>query len=176
MPWLFKMIDSYLPAYDYNEIHYRIIDAPAERIYPVLRHLDFSESFISRSLFKMRGLNTKNMSFDKMIDRDSFFTVYEKQNREWLIGLMAESFKKPVYPDHPQDFKNWNPGRGVKIAWNFILDQIDQKRVRVSTETRIFCLNRKSWLIFSIYWVLVRPFSGLIRREILRILQNRCQD
>jgi hypothetical protein len=170
------MIDNYLAEYDYNEIHHRIIHAPVDKIYNTLRHLDFSESWISRLLFKIRGLNTKNMSFDRMVDRDSFFTIYEKQNREWLVGLLAESFKAAVFLDHPENFKEWNPGKGIKIAWNFLLQENGPQNVKVSTETRILCLNRKSWFIFSLYWALVRPFSGLIRKEMLRVLQNKCQN
>ena len=87
------MINHYLPDYHYNEIHYEIINAPLNKIYNNLRHLNFGESWISRLLFKIRGLKTDNMSFNKMVDTDSFFTIYEKENEEWLIGLLAESFK-----------------------------------------------------------------------------------
>ena len=169
------MIDHYLPAYDYNEIHSKIINAPVGTVYSNLRHLDFSSSWISRILFKMRGLGTNAMSFDLMVDTGSFFTVYEKENSEWVVGLLSESFKMPSTLDNNQDFRDWNPGRGIKIAWNFKCDAITKKRVRVITETRIKCLNKKSRYIFSLYWFFIRPFSGLIRREMLRILAAKCQ-
>ena len=169
------MIDAYLPHYHYNEIHSKIINAPAAVIYTKLRHLNFHSSWISRVLFKLRGLSTKNMTFDRMVDNGSFFTMHEKENEEWIVGLLAESFKFAETLQHGKNFKEWNPGSGVKIAWNFKLNGLADNKVKVSTETRVQCLNRKTLLIFSVYWFFVRPFSGLIRLEMLRILKKECE-
>jgi hypothetical protein len=170
------MIDYYLPEFDYNEIHSKIINAPLDKVYNNLRHLDFAASWISRWLFKIRGLGTNAMSFDLMVDTGSFFTIYEKENNEWVVGLLADSFRMPVNLTADQDFRDWNPGKGIKIAWNFKCDVLNKDKVKVSTETRIKCLNKKSKFVFSIYWFFVRPFSGLIRREMLRILDLKCRS
>ena len=159
------MIDTLLPQYDFSEIHARKINASVKETYANLRQLDFRGSLISRFLFKLRGLNTKNMSFDKMVNRGSFFTIYEKENQEWIVGLLAESFTMPSLLKPDQDFRDWNPHRGVKIAWNFLLKPVTKETVEVSTETRIQCLSSKSKFIFTIYWMFVRLFSGLSRLE-----------
>jgi hypothetical protein len=39
---------------------------------------------------------------------------------------------------------------------------------RLSTETRIWCLDPASRRSFRRYWFVVRPFSGLIRIALLR--------
>ena len=39
---------------------------------------------------------------------------------------------------------------------------------RLVTETRVQCLDAASSRRFGLYWVVVRPFSGLIRRAMLR--------
>jgi hypothetical protein len=170
------MINYYLPDYHFNEIHSKNLKAPLDKIYRTLRQLDFSKSWVISGLFKIRGLKTNKMSFDKMIDTDSFFTIYEKENKEWVIGLLADSFKMPTLLKHLENFNDWDPGKGVKIAWNFLLQEMENGNVKVSTETRIQCLSKKAKFFFAVYWVLVRPFSGLIRLEMLRILKNKSEQ
>lgn len=169
------MIETYLPHFHYNEIHSKIINASADVIYNKLRHLNFHSSWISRWLFNLRGLSTTNMTFDRMVDNGSFFTMYEKENEEWIVGLMAKSFRSTENLQLGENFTEWDPGTGVKIAWNFKLHGLADGKVKVSTETRVQCLNRKTLLIFSVYWFFVRPFSGIIRLEMLRILKNECE-
>jgi hypothetical protein len=41
---------------------------------------------------------------------------------------------------------------------------------RLSTETRVLALDGKSRLAFRIYWLVVGPFSALIRRRWLRAI------
>lgn len=168
-------IQYFLPQYHFNEIHSKTIRASTKKIYPVIRHLDFNASRVTRWLFKIRGLSLKNLCFDEMVDNGSFFTIYEKENEEWVIGLLSESLKTPSRLESQQSFNNWNPGRGLKIVWNFRLNTINSNMVIVSTETRVLCLNKKVKLIFSVYWFFIRPFSGLIRKEMLRILKNKCE-
>nr|WP_301295523.1 hypothetical protein [Pseudomonas nitroreducens] len=46
----------------------------------------------------------------------------------------------------------------------------------VRTETRVHCPDRRSRLLFTPYWLAIRPVSGLIRRRLLRDIQRRISD
>ncbi|MDN6856642.1 DUF2867 domain-containing protein [Pseudomonas sp. CAN2814] len=48
--------------------------------------------------------------------------------------------------------------------------------VRVQTETRVHCPDRRSRLLFTPYWLAIRPVSGLIRRRLLRDIQRRVSE
>ncbi|MCP1652526.1 hypothetical protein [Pseudomonas nitroreducens] len=48
--------------------------------------------------------------------------------------------------------------------------------VRVHTETRVFCPDYRSRLLFTPYWLAIRPVSGLIRRRLLRDIQRRISE
>ena len=46
----------------------------------------------------------------------------------------------------------------------------------VRTETRVHCPDRRSRLLFTPYWLAIRPVSGLIRRRLLRDIQRRVSE
>jgi hypothetical protein len=46
----------------------------------------------------------------------------------------------------------------------------------VATETRIVCTDEASRRAFLRYWRVIRPFSGLIRLEMLRLLRNAAES
>ncbi|MEP7335602.1 MAG: hypothetical protein ABI717_07460, partial [Actinomycetota bacterium] len=56
----------------------------------------------------------------------------------------------------------------AKMAFNFRLED----RV-LSTETRVLLTDERSRKLFRRYWIVIRPFSGLIRREWLRAIARR---
>jgi hypothetical protein len=62
---------------------------------------------------------------------------------------------------------------GLKIFWNFYFKSVSDNETVVSTETRILCLSAKVKRRFSVYWFFVRPFNGLIRLEILRLIKKK---
>jgi hypothetical protein len=41
-------------------------------------------------------------------------------------------------------------------------------RTRISTQTRIRALGGGARRRFRLYWLIIRPFSGLLRREMLK--------
>jgi hypothetical protein len=45
----------------------------------------------------------------------------------------------------------------------------------LSTETRILCTDDRNRRRFRRYWAVVRPFSGLIRIELLRIVRREAE-
>lgn len=71
------------------------------------------------------------------------------------------------------EFINFNEADFVKIGWNFRIDfdRIKQK-LNVSTTTRIVSTSKGARIKFKIYWFVIGFFSGIIRREMLRIIKN----
>ena len=46
---------------------------------------------------------------------------------------------------------------------------------RLSTETRVRCSEDASRRRFRLYWAVIAPFSGLIRREVLRTIRHEAE-
>lgn len=170
------LIDKFLSQFQLNEIHSIRMIASQDEIYPLVRHLDFNASVITRVLFKLRGLQTEDRSMDKMLANNTFAVLEEHPPEELVIGLLVANKFKPVFIKDGVFFQEFNEDESLKIAWNFFLQKQTDDQTLVSTETRILYKGKRTKRIFRIYWFFIRPFSGLIRREMLRVLKNQIKQ
>jgi hypothetical protein len=63
----------------------------------------------------------------------------------------------------------------VKAAWNLRITDTDGASCELSTETRIQYFGGAARRKFRLYWTLVGPFSGLIRRALLSAVRLRAE-
>jgi hypothetical protein len=68
----------------------------------------------------------------------------------------------------------WSQPGWIKVAMEFRLESAPAG-TRLSTETRILATDARTRRSFAVYWFLIRPFSGLVRRELLRIVARRAE-
>lgn len=166
------LLDHYMPQFHTNEVHsVRIPSAPPD-LYRLVRHLDFSESGITRTLFFLRGLPTSHMTLDAMVDGKAF-SILEESADEFVVGGVGRPGGDLIpVPDSASFVAATAPGL-IKIGWNFSLHPQADGSTIVRTETRVLSTDWKARLAFAAYWIIVRPFSGLIRLEMLRIVKNQ---
>ena len=178
------LLDMFLPDYDVHEYHAVEVGMPIERVYPALRTADFGTSPIVRSLLVLRGLplllqprakrlRRRSMTLDDVL-HNGFILLGERPEQEIVLGLVGRFWTPSgdivrVPADQFRDFVE--PGY-AKAAWNFAVKTDMHGRVQVSTETRVSCLDLRSRKRFRRYWMLIRPWSGLIRREMLRSVKR----
>jgi len=62
----------------------------------------------------------------------------------------------------------------ARAVWNFTGQEAAAGRTLLSTETRIVCGDAASRRKFRLYWLVVRPFSGLSRLLMLRAVRRAC--
>jgi len=170
------LIDEFLSEYDFVETHGISIHAGAEDIYRAASEVDFSESFLIRSLLCLRGLSTEKVTLESL-KRSRFEILGETPGREILLGLVGRfwTIKGDLKKIDAESFKTFNSVGYAKAVWNFAL-RPDGTDVRLTTETRIRCTDADSRRRFGFYWMFVRPFSGLIRAEMLRLIKNRAES
>ncbi len=144
-------IDKHLPHYTYHE-HHHTIKAASKDCFLTAKELDMSGSWITKILMKLRGLPTNDLKLQGFLRNICFTYMEEDPYKEFLIDASQP---------------------GLKIFWNFYFKPVSANETVTSTETRILCLNTKVKRRFSVYWFFVRPFSGLIRIEILRLLKKK---
>jgi hypothetical protein len=63
----------------------------------------------------------------------------------------------------------------TRAVWNFSLVDLGGNVTRLATETRVVCSDSASRIRFRLYWTLIGPFSGLIRREVLRTIRAKVE-
>jgi hypothetical protein len=170
------LIDEFLSDYDFVEKHGISIHADAAKIYRAANEVDFRESFLIRALFFLRGLSTEKVTLESL-KGSRFEILAEAPGRELLLGLVGRfwTVKGDLKKIDAESFQKFNTRGYAKAVWNFAL-QPEGSDVRLTTETRVKCLDAESKKRFKLYWTVVQPFSGLIRREMLRLIKARAES
>lgn len=173
------LLDRHLPHCDVYERHATTVRATPERVYAAIRTADFSANPIVKLLLGLRGMRRmRPKTFDLNTFRAEGFHVLE-ENPPWEIVIGLEGpFWKPncrLMPVDAQSFTRPVTPNAARGAWNFLIEANGDGTVRLSTETRVLCAD-DARLKFRLYWLVVRPFSGLIRRLMLRAIRKQAES
>ena len=106
-----------------------------------------------------------------------FRVLAENPPHELLIGLIG-SFWKPdggLLPVDVAAFKGSQSPGTARVAWNFSVVKQENDMCELATETRVKCADAKSRRYFGLYWAVIRPGSGLIRRYMLRSIREKAE-
>jgi hypothetical protein len=115
------------------------------------------------------------LTLDDMM-RTGFMLLGERPGREIALGAVVQPWKA-VTDNTPQPqveadrFAAFHSPGFVKVAFNVRVDTYGRGRSLLTTETRAAANDLASLRRFSRYWLLVGPFSALIRRLMLRIVK-----
>lgn len=178
------LIDSFAPRPDAVETHSILINAPRETVYRVLWTADLGNSFIIKSLLALRSLpqfiarpravpRDRKITMQTLID-SGFGLLAENPGEEIVLGVTGR-FWRPVgnlSSFNRPDFDRTVPAGMARGVWNFSVREQVHGQTILTTETRVTCGDRTSRRKFLAYWLLVRPFSGLIRLIMLRRLRK----
>lgn len=165
-----RLIDKYLPQYTFNEYHDTMVNCSIENVYQIAKDFDLSKSKIINLLFKLRGLPTKNLNLQNFINDIGFTNLEENCPHENLIGFWAR-FRIAKIPGH-DEFINNSISPWIKVVWNFHFEEMEENRTKVSTETRVLCVAPITMFTFGLYWLMIKPFSGLTRKKMLKIIKD----
>jgi hypothetical protein len=175
------LIDSFAPNPDAVEIHSVIIKAPRQTVYRALWTADFGGSFVIKLLVFVRsipafiqsGFRSRPRSQAitlKTLINSGFGVVAEKPNEEIVLGITGRFWRPTgnVSSFNRSDFDRPVPVGTARALWNFSVTDRSDGQTNLSTETRVTCGGAASRRKFFVYWLIVRPFSGLIRLRMLK--------
>ncbi len=169
--------DKYLPTFHFSEYHAKEVNASPAKLWPLIATMDFSGSWIIRILFRLRGLPARMMTMEGL-NKGRFICLERKHEEEIIVGLIGQ-FWRPhgnLQLFKPDEFVTFQTAGFCKATWSFRLLPIDANRTKVETITRIYCTDARSHKKFAQYWLFIKPFSGLIRHEILRGIRNKAEQ
>lgn len=169
------LIDDFMPKFDFSENHEITIRAGAESVYRAINEIDVGDSPVISWLLWLRGMESKGLLLQKMRGH-KFEVLGENQNKEMVIGL-AGQFWRPTGNMQKIDadtFREFNTPGFAKATWNFSMEEAGGE-TNLATETRIQCMDDRSRSRFGFYWTFIRPFSGWIRMEMLRLVKKKAE-
>ena len=171
------LLKKYLPQYHYSSKHKIKISATPEKIFELTDRLDMSGSPLIRFLFRLRGMPSRMLNREGL-QSDKFIELERTSPQEIIIGLIGQ-FWKPngnLRSFTPAEFISFQEPGFLKAVWNFQLIPQSATSTLLTTETRIQCMDNEAQKKFSRYWLLIRPFSGIIRKEILRVIKRKAEQ
>ncbi len=74
------------------------------------------------------------------------------------------------------EFRAFHVAGYARTAVNFLIEPVEPGRVRLTTETRIATTDGHARCKFAPYWAVVKPFTALIRRGVLRAIRRRAEN
>ena len=174
------ILDRVLPRYDVSERHARTLGVSLDVAWRALWSADLAGGAVVRLLMGLRALPAALLGPDTLrrtprrvrleeLIAFGFGKLAEEPGREVVLGIEGR-FWRPLGNLDPFDRTSFErpvePGR-ARAAWSFALEPAGVGRTRLTTETRVLCGDPRSRRKFKLYWLLVRPGSGWIRRAIL---------
>ena len=168
------LIDKYLSVHDFNEFHSIKVNSSARGIYEKMLHCDVSKSFLTRLLFRLRGI-PKHLYTIEHLTKMGFIKMDEESGTEIIYGIVTNS---PTFTScqsnlSPASFiQNTNTDL-IKAVINFHIQETSSLTHVISTETRVWCGSNAMKSKFRLYWFFVKPFSQLIRRSMLTQMKRQ---
>ncbi len=167
------LLDEFLPQYDFHERHQTFVPAPKEAVRVAADAWRPDSSLFWRLLVRMRGLGRPSGTLREWAEANGFVCLAETENED-VFG-QAGRFWSPneraamVSPRTVEEFRSLTDPRYAVAAMSIVVERDATGRgTRIYTETRVRCLGASSRRRFRLYWLLIRPFSGLLRHAMLR--------
>ena len=171
------LIEEFVPEYDFHERHEALIPTPKEVVRRAVDEWRPQDSFLWRLLLRLRGLGSPQGSLRNWAEANGFLrlaetedeVVYGQIGRFWAVDERSAL----VSPRTAEEFRRFSDHRYAVAVMNVRIQPVGAGETRLYTETRIRALGPRARLWFRLYWLITRPFSGLLRRAMLSGIKAR---
>lgn len=183
------LIDTFAPNPDAVETHSIVINASCEIVYQALWTTDLGGSALVKGLLALRSLPQFIASGFRSMPRhrkvtlqtimnSGFGMLAEIPNQEIVLGVTGRFWRPTgnLSPFNRSDFDRPVSAGLARGVWNFGVGEGSNRQTILRTETRVVCGDPASRRKFLAYWVIVRPFSGLIRLIMLRRVRKMAEQ
>lgn len=161
-----------LPEYDVRTVHALAVDAPPERALAAARAVTAGEARLVRGLLLVRGMRTQTHRplWDALA---AGFVRYDDETlvaitKPWRPRGATTGLSNSLLLGRFREFAE--PG-WAKLALDFRAED-----GRLVTETRLQLTDDAARRAFRRYWLVVRPFSALVRRSWLAAAKRRAEE
>ena len=181
------LLDAVLPEYDVSKRHRISIRASPLRVFEEVLRYDFRGSRVTQVLMALRGYGRRTRQagegepapLPESLARFGFTPLAESAGEELVFGLIGQFWRPSggLRTLSAAEFAAFREPGFAKAAWNVLCRETgDPALTELSTETRVLCFGEAARRKFLLYWRVVEPFSGLIRRSLLRGVRRAAES
>jgi hypothetical protein len=167
------LIDDWLPEWDVGERHDIAVPVSPERALELARSTPAAPDAIVRALISARGMTARDETIEGFFAAHRFVVLAETPT-QLVVGAVGAVWRVRGGLVPLADGEAWRaaavPGT-IKAAADFRAEPIPGG-ARLTTETRVRAADEQARRAFGRYWLVVGPFSALIRRRWLRAIQS----
>ncbi len=155
-----RELDAALPVWHHSERHETHVAAPPDRVVAAVHGVTAAELPVARVLMRLRGLRPGRAGplVDAMVAGG-----FARFGDDVLV-LVGRPWTPGGNLRRVEDFVGFDEPGYAKMALDFTASQ-EGNGTRLATETRIYLTDDAARRRFAAYWLVVRPFSGLVRRS-----------
>lgn len=164
------LLDTHVPEWDFRERHATRVNASPERVFAAVRQVTLAEMGVFRVLAWLRGIRVPVDRPVLEVASTTWSLLADEPGRELVLGAVGQPWRLRGGNNPGGDFATFNRPGYAKMAINWRLEG-----TTLSTETRVLLTDSASRRKFRRYWLVIRPFSGLIRRVWLRAIRRRAE-
>jgi hypothetical protein len=173
-----------MPEYQFYERHSARVHARPEQVMQAVRESTFRDMKSLSTLLKIRAaaLHIQDagvlpedrrildaFSAPGMLVGDSDHEVLKC----WIANLRAQRLAEVRTL---QEFKDYREPGGIKMAFNFHVEDAGEGWCSLSTDTRVLALDEPTRSGMARYWRFIVPGSGLLRRQWLDGIKRRAES
>ncbi len=163
-------LEQSMPVYHFHERHSRWINAEPAQVWDALTTLTLNELTLTRPLVAIRHLGRRNPGLSRPLLTEGPVTMFQLTAPAYALGgavgrpWQLRAGRRDM--SSLEDFNRFAEPGWVKYLTDFQL-QSREGGVQLTTETRGYSTDQHARRRFALYWAVIRPASGLIRRDIL---------
>ena len=177
-------MDRFVPVYDVR-IHHKVnVAAPPEDTYRAARRADLSRSLPVRALVAARtvphlvtGMERppRALTLDTFIQL-GFSILEERPPNELVLGTVGRFWlpSGELLRIPPEQFRSFDEPGYAKGVMTLTIDEHGSGSL-LATETRVVATDAAARRRFALYWRVIGPFSGLIRRILLAEIRREAE-
>lgn len=169
-----------LPGAQFSEHHERRIAAEPAAVWRALHELRLGESLLTRVLMGVRalpalltGAEAPGMGGGRFLEHGPVPVLGEERPRLIVAGGVMQPWRLRGGDTPPQldaeQLRDFSDAGWVKAGMDFVLEP-DGTGTRLRTSTLVEATDEATRVRFGCYWLVIRLGSGLIRRELLRLV------
>lgn len=180
-------IDQWLPVFDFSAAHHTVVRRSVEVTNAALLRTDFGKPLLVKALMGLRALpafftrrpparGPEAPTATRQLLGLGFTLLEDASPNELVLGLQGQFWRiNPGLRRVPaEEFRGPVPAGQARAVWNFSLVPVDGG-TELRTETRIACADPETRRRFGVYWTLIGPFSGLLRKAILAHVRREAE-
>lgn len=161
-----------MPNAQFREYHCAVLDSDVENVWAALQSLRWSDLTVTKPLLLARGFGTSGLMFTGCLEMFRGIGAGEDQRSRRSTVVMLGKPWQPRPASVPvtslEECRDFCEPGWLKYGMDWTPTELADRRTLLETTTLCEATNRGARIRFTGYWALIRGFSGMVRRDMLR--------